>query len=333
MIADARVLETEWVPQELHHREGQIQHLSAQLKPITHRMSAEDIIVTGPSGTGKTTIAKYVVEQLIQETMNVKSGYTNCISNSTRAAVVDGLVGDIGRGNDLRPEGTPTSVYFDRLREMDQHVVAIIDEVDVIEDDGVLHALHDLPNVTLLLICVSEDDLFTDLDRRVVSRLRAAAKISLDKYTHAELCDILDDRVNHALRAGVVDEGVVDYIADVSAGDARHAIALLRRAVREALADDEYLTVDDVEAVRQDAREEIHDRQVDTLGTHQRHLYEIIRRAGEIAADEMHQRYESRVADPKPKSTRRNYLLSLKRYDVIRTNGSGRGTRYELNRP
>jgi len=331
MIADARVLQENWVPYELHHREGQIQHFSSELKPITHGFSGENVLVTGPSGTGKTTIPKYVVEQLCSQVLGVRSGYVNCISDSTKSAVCHSLVQDAGRGNDLRPEGTPTSVYFDRLREMDDHFVAILDEVDVIEDELTIHALHDLSNVTMILIAVSEDDLFADLDSRVVSRLRGSAKVSLDKYSHSELCDIVDGRIAHALRAGVVEEGVVDYISDVSAGDARHAITLLRRGVREATkAGDDNLTVDRVEGVREDVREEIHDRHVDTLGTHQRHLYEIVRDAGEISSAELHARYEDRVSVPKAKSTRRNYIQSLERYDLIRAVGKTRSRRYEI---
>jgi hypothetical protein len=56
-----------------------------------------------------------------------------------------------------------------------------------------------------------------------------------------------------------------------------------------------------------------------------------VREAEEISAAELHERYERRVADPKAQSTRRNYLQSLRRYDLIQASGSGRGTRYELN--
>jgi len=334
MIHDARVLKEDWVPRELHHREGQIQYFSSELKPITHGLGGEDVLVTGPSGTGKTTIAKYVVEQLTQQVLGIRYGYTNCISDSTKAAVCHSLVQDADRGNDLRPEGTPTSVYFNRLREMDDHFVAILDEVDVIEDDTLIHALHDLPDVTVILVAVSEDDLFTDLDSRVVSRLRGSAKVTLDKYSHAELCDILWGRIDHALRAGIVEEDVVDYTADIAAGDARHAITLLRRGVREATKiGDEKLSVDHVQNVRADAREEIHDRHVDTLGTHQRHLYEIVREAGEISSTDLHTRYEERVADPKAKSTRRNYIQSLERYELILAVGKTRSRRYEFLEP
>jgi heme oxygenase len=69
------------------------------------------------------------------------------------------------------------------------------------------------------------------------------------------------------------------------------------------------------------------------LGTHQRHLYEIVRKAGEVQAADLHARYEQRMSDPKPRSTRRNYLQSLQRYELIRVNGQGRGTRYVLAEP
>jgi len=92
MIHDARVLKEDWVPRELHHREGQIQHFSSELEPITHGLGGEDVLVTGPSGTGKTTIAKYVVEQLTQQVLGIRYGYTNCISDSTKAAVCHSLV-------------------------------------------------------------------------------------------------------------------------------------------------------------------------------------------------------------------------------------------------
>ena len=334
MIQNARVLREDWVPQELQHRDGQLQHLSGELKPVAHGLGAESILITGPSGSGKTTIAKYIVRQLEEETLGIRWGYTNCISSPSESALIYSLARDAGRANDLRPEGTPTALLLDRLRELDDHFVAIVDEVDVLEDDSTIHALYDIPNVTLVLVCVSEDAFFADLDSRVASRLRGAAKVSLEKYGHEQLRDILWGRINAGLASGVVNAEAVDYIADVAAGDARHAITLLRRAVRAGVKTGvETLTVEYVQPVREDAREEIHERHVDTLGTHQRHLYEIIRDAEEIGASDLHARYEGRVPEPRVKSTRRKYLQSLERYELITSSGQGRGKRYRFNEP
>ncbi|MGQ4557673.1 AAA family ATPase [Halobellus sp. GM3] len=334
MIQNARVLKEDWVPQELRHREGHLQHLSGELKPIAHGLGAESILITGPSGAGKTTIAKYIVRQLEQEVLGIRWGYVNAISETSMSSIVFSLVRDAGRGNDLRAKGTPTGVMFDRLRALDDHFVAIVDEVDVLDDDQTIQALWEVPNLTLVLICVDEDDFFADLDSRVASRIRGAATVSLSKYHHEELVDILWSRIDTGLASGVVDEETVEYIADVAAGDARHAITLLRRAVRETVEKgDERLTVQHVVPIREDAREEIHERHVDTLGTHQRHLYEIIKDAGEIGASTLHARYEDRVSDPRVKSTRRKYLQSLEHYSLIESSGSTRSRRYRYSEP
>ena len=330
MIQNARALTTEHVPQELHHREEKIDHLSSVLQPLTDGLAGEHAIISGPSGTGKTTIAKYVVHQLQREALDVTSGYVNCISDSTKSAALHTLLRDAGRGADLRVEGTRASAFINRFREIDGQFVAIIDEVDILEDPLMLLSLYEVPHVSMLLVTVDEDDLFADLDSRVKSRIHGAARVELDRYSHQQMCDILSARVVNGLAPGVVERETVEYIADVAAGDARMGITLLRRTVKRAMvADRERITIEDVKASEESAREVIHERNVSTLSTHQRHLYEIIKDAGELTASELHDRYEARVGEPRAPGTRRRYIRGLERYKMVRSTGEGRGTRYE----
>ena len=333
-VSVPRVLELDRVPERMPHRDATLRQLASALDPLRSDQPAYPICLSGPTGAGKTTIAQFIVRQLQAEALGIRWGYVNAISETSKSSLVFSLVRDAGVGNDLRAKGTATGIMFDRLRNLEDHFVAIIDEVDVIDDDTTIQALWEIPNVTLVLICVDENDFFSDLDSRVASRLRGTATVALEKYHHDELVDILWSRIHTGLASGVVEEETVEYIADVAAGDARHAITLLRRAVREAVKrGDEVLTVENVEEIREDAREEMHERDVNMLGTHQRHLYEIIKEAGEITAPELHARYEDRVSDPRVRSTRRGYLQSLEKYELIKAPGNTRSRRYRYNGP
>ncbi|WP_168216001.1 AAA family ATPase [Halorussus marinus] len=108
----------------------------------------------------------------------------------------------------------------------------ILDEVDVLADPSVIVSLWEEPHVTLLMVCVDEDDFLADADDRVQSRVRGAEKIRLDKYHGHELVDIIQARVDAGLRHGAADHSTIARIAELAAGDARLAIAYLRRISR-----------------------------------------------------------------------------------------------------
>ena len=64
MITDARVLQPEFIPREVQHRDAEVNYLSSVLDPITNGHRADPALLHGPSGAGKTCIAQYLVEQL-----------------------------------------------------------------------------------------------------------------------------------------------------------------------------------------------------------------------------------------------------------------------------
>lgn len=332
MISDARALRPEYIPRDMKHRQGAIDHFSSVLDPY---LTAENISIFGPSGSGKTTLAKYVVRQLETETLDFRWGYVNCISDSCKTGALYQVVRSAGLGRDMRRAGTPASEFFDRIRQCDDHVAAVLDEVDVLDEPDLIASLADIRNVSLITICVDQDKLHTDLveRERVRTRLRSAETIYLDRYTHRELWDILKYRVDHGLDSSRVDEEAIDAIADAAAGNARLGIAYLRRAAKYVEAGNaSELTESVVQEVAEDAREDIRSNHKRHLGTHQQVLYEIIQEAGSkgVTAGELHNQYERRAQEPKTKRTRRRYLDSLQRYDLIESEGSTRGRRYRL---
>jgi len=60
-------------PREVEHRDAEVNHLSSVLEPITNGEPADTAIVTGPSGTGKTCISKFVTERLRKEVLDVEA--------------------------------------------------------------------------------------------------------------------------------------------------------------------------------------------------------------------------------------------------------------------
>jgi len=328
MITDARALRPECVPQDLHHRDGQIDHLSSVLDPTGTRRS-EDVCIFGHSGAGKTTIAKYTLSLLEREALDVRWGYVNCMSESTAAAALYQLVRDANLGADLRREGTHKAAVIDRLRQCDDQIICVIDEVDVLDDQSLLLSLYQLPHIAQILITTDQDEWLADLGSRAESRFRSAESIYLEKYSHRELVDILDARVVHGLISARVNDGAVEHIADLAAGDARSGIALLRRAARYVETNNlRNLTTEVVDEIVEDAAADIRERRIRSLGTHKRLLYEIIRDAEEIDSGTLHARYEDQCQSSKARSTRRRYLKSLRRYDLIRYDEAGRGTAY-----
>lgn len=195
MITNARALRPIFVPAELHHREGEIEHLSSCLKPIRMGLQGEDTLITASSGSGKTTLARYTVHQLESATLDVRTGYVNCISDSSRTGTMHALLRDAGVGVDIALDAASVSQYLTRLRKLDEHLVFVIDEVDVLADPDLLVALYEEPNITMLMVCADEDDFLASAKSRVQSRVRTAMKLRLDKYRQKELVDIVRGRV------------------------------------------------------------------------------------------------------------------------------------------
>lgn len=279
MITDARALKPAFVPRDMAHRDGPIDRLAATLDPLT----AENVSIFGPSGAGKTTLAKYVLGRLERDRLEYRWGYHNCMSESSTAGALHSLVRDARLGRDLRRTGTPTGTYIDRISEREEPMALVLDEIDMLDDPALLVTLAGLRDVSLVTICVDQNRLHTDLraDERVRSRLRSAETIHLDRYSHPELVDIVQYRVEHSLDSGLVADGAVAEIADLATGDAREAISLLRhgaRHVRQGHAEE--LTADVVHEVAGEAREGVRERRIRYLGTHKRALYEIVREAG-----------------------------------------------------
>ena len=330
MITDARVLKPEFIPQEVKHRDGEVNYLSSVLRPILNGNPADPAFMYGPSGVGKTCIAQFTVEQLRENVVELNHQYVNCWEDYSRFKTLYALLDGIGQTIDIHRQSTPKDVLLDRLRNYEgPPYIVILDEVDQLEDKSLLYDLYRIPRLTMILIANSEEGLFASIDARLNSRLTDCTRIHFKKYRNDEIVAILQDRVRWGLQGNVIDEQRLTTIANNAAGDARVAIGILRKAARAAKKNNfNEIPEQVIRNVVPEAKTEIKQKTVSRLTPHQQALYEIITETDKIGAQNLHEEYRCRVADPKTQRMVRNYLSKLEHYNLIASEGNTKARIY-----
>jgi orc1/cdc6 family replication initiation protein len=334
MILDARVLQPEFIPQEVKHRSAEVGHLSDTLRPVMDGNHAETSFLYGPSGTGKTCIAQYTVERLRENTFDLTHQYVNGWEDYTRFKTLYRILDGISSTVDIHRKSTPKDELLERLRRnVDDPYIVILDEVDQLEDKSLLYDLYRIPNLAMILIANREEDVFAHLDDRLNSRLSSSVRIRFGRYNLAGLTAILEDRVHWGLVDGTLDQEGMELIADKAAGDARKAIGILRNAAQTA----SYNNLDTIpHSVIEDSvsetKSEIQQKTIGKLTDDQRVLYEILTEDEEIDPATLYDQYTDRVDDAKSKRMVRNYLAKLEHYNLIVSEGQTKGRIYRLKR-
>jgi len=324
MLCDARYLTEEFVPREVVHREGEVDHLAGVLGPLQHGGHADTVLITGPTGTGKTCIAQYTVDQLCEERSDLESVYVNCWEDHSRFQVLFRILDGVERTVNIYRRSTPRDVLLERLRDHDgPSCVVVLDEVDQIEDRGLLYELTRLQGFPLVLIANRQDELLAGVDERLASRLRGGEHIRFDRYSTAEIVDILRERADRALTSGSIGRSHLEEIANVSGGDARVAITTLRTAARKAQRSRmDRISSELIENALPDARNEIRQKNLDSLTEHQRAVYDAIEEFERIAPGDLYHEYRNRVENPKSDRTIRNYLSKMEQYNLVSSTGT-----------
>jgi cell division control protein 6 len=328
MIHDARVLQDDFVPHEVVHRHEEMNRLSAALEPVIHGDRPEDALLFGPSGAGKTCIARHALAELESEILDVTTQYVDCWQHSNHYRILYKLLEGVETTHDVH-RSTPKHELLARLESLDGPYIVILDEVDQLTDTDVLRELYGIPHLSTILIANRAPDLLGTLDERLQSRLRSSLQLTFDQYSDDELVAILADRVEWGLDPAAVSTAHLERIADAAAGNARDAIGILRSAARNA-EHEGATTIDDahVETAIPTARRQRHRKDLQKLTDHQRSLYDLLDADGPLSPRELFARYRSAVDDPRTKRTFRSYLGKLEQYNLVEGSGSGPSREY-----
>lgn len=338
MIRRPEALQPLFVPNDLLHRDAELTALTSALQPVLRGDGGSPTLITGPSGAGKTCSCRHVVEQLEDESGEVRTAYVNCWTTYQSFGVVCAVLDELGMATDVHRQATSPDVAIDRLRDGDSRVVVIMDEADQLADPALLYRFYEIPSVTQVLIAQREEALFGSVDNRLRSRLQGCERIHFDSYRTAELTDILRSRASVALVPESVGRSQVESIADRAAGDARLAIAALRAVANAAEADGATRVTDEhVESAVPTARERLRKRDLSSLRPIQQTLYAVVyetavaeSRGAGVEPGAIYRNYRSRVEEPKTDRTVRRHLNKLEQYNLITVTGTSKDRRYGL---
>ncbi len=234
-----------YMPDELPHREKEIDELASVLVPALRGETPSNVFIYGKTGTGKTAVAKFVGKALLKKGremgVHVNFIYINCEVVDTQYRLLQNIANHfIHEWSERIPfTGWPTDEVYSKLRYMLEKdggvTIVILDEIDKLKGDEALYNLTrintDLTNSKVSVIGISNDLKFTEfLDPRVKSSLGEENMIFYP-YDARQLQDILTNRVENALKPNSIEGDVVPLCAALAAqehGDARRALDLLR---------------------------------------------------------------------------------------------------------
>jgi cell division control protein 6 len=234
-------LTSNYRPEEPVGRETEIGEIADAVRPLMHRHDANNLIIFGPAGVGKTTCTQYVTGKL-ENQASVKSVYINCWQYNTRSSLLTELL--IQLGYPAPRKGKPVDELLSKIREwLDKNrgVAVALDEFDQL--DNQTEVIYDLQmineeadNSIGLLMVSNQHPTRITLDPRSQSRL-SCKTLEFQSYNAPQLEEILQDRVEKAFRPGTVTDDAIRKIAESVAensGDCRKALKTLLRAGRKA---------------------------------------------------------------------------------------------------
>jgi len=329
VIDNRKVLTTEYLPNSMPSRSSEQNEIARALEPLLEDGYPRNLLIHGPPGTGKTAITEYVIEDL-KEYKDIHKFYVNCFDEETKRDVLYSLLDD---PLEVPRQGSSISEVKDKLEEKikDKNSVIIVDEVDQISSGDILYFLSSFMEAPLIMIA-NDPNVFAYFDDRVQSRLTDVKKLEMKKYSHKQLKNILQRRVEHGLKEEAVNEKIVARIAEKSGGDARKAILTLKAAAYNAEDQgSEEIKMEHAESAIKSANAKQRQVNSDRLSKDQKILKKILENADEPKKmNHIYTEYQEKIEKPKSKRTIRRYLKKMEHYDFIKSKGKASARKYQM---
>lgn len=323
ILTNEGTLDEVFVPTRILHREDQLRELERCLKPALHNKSIQNVFLVGVPGTGKTAIARWVLENYFKEA----SAYVNCWKCRTTHQVLKEILLSI----QIPVHGRePTADLINKLGKLigKRKIIVCLDEVDRLRKFDVLYMLP-RSNCGLLLISTYCHALI-NLANRIKSSL-VLTKIEFPTYNVDELYDILEDRAKFAFRSGTLKDELIKIASVAARGDVRAGLEILRKAGKKAeVRGLNKITVHEIKEAIAEASRLQKFYPLHRLNEHQMIIYGILGKKKRTLSGLLYREYCKLVAKPVVKRAYRNYMRKMVELGLVKSEGFGRWKNYEI---
>ncbi len=247
VIVDENKLSIEYLPRHLPFRDDQLKALAGYFGGILYgQIGTKRAIITGPVGSGKTSISKKFGQWLTQKSKglgkeDVRYIHINCRRSKTPFMILLNIARELN--SKIASRGYAADELLEMIVEIleaeQSTLVLVLDEIEYIIHKGgveLLYALtrtsddrHNAKHQIILILIARNSHFLKYLDSSTTSSLGAPI-IPCPSYSKSQLEGILKNRIDECFRPGTVTKETVHLIADIAekrGGDARHALELL----------------------------------------------------------------------------------------------------------
>lgn len=284
IFKDEYPLSPKYIPPRLIARDEQINKIKSVLKPIIRNGEPINTIIHGKTGTGKTVVVKFVINQLLNKLKNMNYAhivpvFINSKDDTSTTQILYTIIKTLNSKKKVAKRGIELGWYYREIwnimNSTNTSVLLIIDEIDKLKTDDILYTFsragggHNLnERIYIGIIGMTNDTkYFENIDSRIKSSM-AFSNITFPPYNAIELIEILSDRAKLAFQEGVLDEMVIPLCAAFAAqehGDARRALTLLYRSAL--IADEEHASKIEEKHIRKSQNQLDIDNQLEVVRT------------------------------------------------------------------
>ena len=277
----------------------------------------------GTSGTGKTTIARWILENYFKEI----STYVNCWKyRTTHEVLKEILLESQIPVHGKEPTGELTKILEKTVKN--RKIIVCLDEVDRLDEFDLLYLLARSGHGLILIS--TRCHVLASLTTRIRSSL-ALTEIEFPPYKTDELYDIIRDRVEFAFRPGSLKNEFIKIASLAAQGDARTGLEIIRKAGKKA--EIRYLnevTMRELEETINEVNKLKRVYPFDKLNEHQKAIYDILEKKRKLSSGLLYNEYCTTMKRPVVDRAYRNYMRRMVNLGLIKAEGKGRWKTYEI---